>query len=57
MVNKDTSLEVMARQGASGQTMTEYALILSAVAIVAIVAYVTLGTTITSLVNTVVACL
>jgi Flp pilus assembly pilin Flp len=40
-----------------GQTMTEYALILAAIAIVAIVAYTTLGTTITSLVNKVVACL
>jgi len=40
-----------------GQTMTEYALILSAIAIVAIVAYMTLGTTIVALVNKVIACL
>jgi Flp pilus assembly pilin Flp len=41
----------------NGQTMTEYALILAAIAIVAIVAYTTLGTTITALVNKVIACL
>ena len=41
----------------SGQTMTEYALILAAIAIVAIVAYTTLGTTIVSLVNQIVACM
>jgi Flp pilus assembly pilin Flp len=40
-----------------GQTMTEYALIMAAIAIVAIVAYMTLGTTITDLVNKVIACL
>ncbi|HKD66751.1 MAG TPA: Flp family type IVb pilin [Candidatus Binataceae bacterium] len=40
-----------------GQTMTEYALILAAIAIVAIVAYTTLGTTIVALVNKVIACL
>jgi Flp pilus assembly pilin Flp len=40
-----------------GQTMTEYALILAAIAIVAIVAYTTLGTTIVSLVNKVIGCL
>jgi Flp pilus assembly pilin Flp len=45
------------RPDESGQTMTEYALILSAVAIVAIVAYMTLGTTITTLIQKVVACL
>ncbi len=39
------------------QTMTEYALIMAAIAIVAIVAYMTLGTTITDLVNKVIACL
>lgn len=37
--------------------MTEYALIMAAIAIVAIVAYTTLGTTITDLVNKVIACL
>ncbi len=41
----------------TGQTMTEYALILAAIAIVAIVAYTTLGTTIVTLVNKVIACL
>ncbi len=41
----------------SGQTMTEYALILAAIAIVAVVAYTTLGSTIVDLVNKVVACL
>ncbi len=41
----------------AGQTMTEYALILAAIAIVAIVAYMTLGTTIVALVNKVIACL
>ncbi len=41
----------------TGQTMTEYALILAAIAIVAIVAYMTLGTTIVALVNKVIACL
>ena len=40
-----------------GQTMTEYGLILAAVAIVAVVAYSTLGTTISTLVNNVVKCL
>ena len=42
---------------ARGQTMTEYALILTAIVIVAVVAYTTLGTTITALVNEVIACL
>ena len=46
-----------ARGGVFGQTMTEYALIMAAIAIVAIVAYTTLGTTITTLVNNVIACL
>jgi Flp pilus assembly pilin Flp len=41
----------------TGQTMTEYALILAAIAIVAIVAYTTLGTSITTLVNSVIACM
>jgi Flp pilus assembly pilin Flp len=43
-----------------GQTMTEYALILAAIAIVAIVvivAYTTMGTQISTLVNQVIACL
>ncbi len=45
------------REVEAGQTMTEYALILAAIAIVAIVAYMTLGTTIVALVNKVIACL
>jgi Flp pilus assembly pilin Flp len=44
-------------QEQSGQTMTEYALILAAIAIVAIVAYTTMGTQITTLVNSIIACL
>jgi Flp pilus assembly pilin Flp len=40
-----------------GQTMTEYALILAAVAIVAIVAYVSMGTQMTTLVNQIISCL
>jgi len=39
------------RQGATGQTMTEYALILAAVAIVVFVAYQTMGQNIGSLMN------
>jgi Flp pilus assembly pilin Flp len=46
-----------ARNSVLGQTMTEYALILAAIAIVAVVAYQTLGTTISNLVNTVISCL
>jgi Flp pilus assembly pilin Flp len=37
--------------------MTEYALILAAVAIVAIVGYLALGTAVTTLINNVVKCL
>jgi Flp pilus assembly pilin Flp len=40
-----------------GQTMTEYALILAAIAIVAIVANTTMGTQISTLVNQVITCL
>jgi Flp pilus assembly pilin Flp len=47
---------ILAKQE-DGQTMTEYALILAAIAIVAIVAYTTLGTTIVTLVDKVIACL
>ncbi len=50
-----TAAQSQGRQ--DGQTMTEYALILAAIAIVAIVAYTTLGTTIVALVNKVIACL
>ncbi len=48
---------VVGQMNQDGQTMTEYALIMAAIAIVAIVAYTTLGTTITDLVNKVIACL
>ena len=48
---------VTTRPGTEGQTMTEYALILAAVAIVAIIGYLALGSAITSLVNTIVSCL
>lgn len=41
------------RQGPKGQTMTEYALILAAVAIVVFVTYEVLGQDINSLVNSV----
>ena len=48
---------VLRERGARGQTMTEYALILAAVAIVAIVGYLALGTAVTTLINNVVKCL
>ncbi len=57
MANSDASSMTVGRPYDSDQTMTEYARILSAVAIVAIVAYMTLGTTITSFVQNVVGCL
>ena len=44
---------VMAREWHKGQTMTEYALILSAVAVVVYVGYQTMGTTITGLLTSV----
>lgn len=44
---------VVAREWHKGQTMTEYALILSAVAVVVYVGYQTMGTTITSLLTSV----
>ena len=44
---------VKVREEARGQTMTEYALILAAVAVVVFVGYQTLGTTIQSLLTTV----
>ena len=46
-----------ARCHVTGQTMTGYALIMAAIAIVAIAAYTTLGTTISTLVNSVIGCL
>jgi Flp pilus assembly pilin Flp len=44
---------VKADEFARGQTMTEYALILAAVAVVVFAGYQTMGTTITSLLTTV----
>jgi len=44
---------VRVREYQRGQTMTEYALILSAVAVVVFVGYQTMGTTIGSLLTTV----
>jgi Flp pilus assembly pilin Flp len=48
-----TSMFVRAREWHKGQTMTEYALILSAVAVVVYLGYQTMGTSITGLVNSV----
>lgn len=48
-----TKLYVKANEKMRGQTMTEYALILSAVAVVVFVAYQTMGTDIKSLLTTV----
>ncbi len=48
---------VLRERGARGQTMTEYALILAAVAIVAIVGYLALGAAVSALITRVVACL
>ena len=56
-VNVNEKMHKGIRKSAEGQTMTEYALIMAAIAIVAIVAYTTLGTTIGTLVNNVIACL
>jgi Flp pilus assembly pilin Flp len=57
LTNLANRIGVPAQERQDGQTMTEYALILAAIAIVAIVAYTTLGTTIVTLVNKVIACL
>ena len=46
-------LYVKAEEFARGQTMTEYALILAAVAVVVYAGYQTLGTTLTTMLNTV----
>ncbi len=48
---------VLIRRTKGGQTMTEYALILAAVAIVAIVGYLALGTSITTLITNIAGCL
>lgn len=44
---------IRVREEASGQTMTEYALIMAAIAVVCIVAYNALGTQISTLVKSV----
>lgn len=49
MKNLVTNLYVKARETARGQTMTEYALILAAVAVVVFVAYQVMGNTISTL--------
>ena len=52
-MNAIIRLSVKATQFGRGQTMTEYALILAAVAVVVFAGYQTMGTTITTLVNTI----
>ena len=49
MMNRINSWVVRAREWQNGQTMTEYALILSAVAVVVFVGYQTMGGKIDSL--------
>jgi Flp pilus assembly pilin Flp len=50
--------DVVARlPGKSGQTMTEYALILAVVAVVAVATYITLGTKIVTVIGSVVTAL
>ncbi|HUY29123.1 MAG TPA: Flp family type IVb pilin [Candidatus Binataceae bacterium] len=48
-----TKIYIKAREAARGQTMTEYALILSAVAVVVFVAYQTMGGEINTLLTSV----
>lgn len=48
-----TKLYVQARESLRGQTMTEYALILAAVAVAALVAYRTLGSNVSTLASNV----
>lgn len=52
-MNQFARLYVKAREASRGQTMTEYALILSAVAVVVFVGYQTMGTTIGTLLTSV----
>jgi Flp pilus assembly pilin Flp len=52
-MDKITRMFVRAREYQRGQTMAEYALILSAVAVVVFVGYETMGTTITALLTSV----
>ena len=57
MINDIKCGATASQRGDRGQTMTEYALILAAVAIVAIVGYLALGAAVTTLINNVVKCL
>ena len=52
-MNLIRKLYVQTRESARGQTMTEYALILAAVAVVVYAGYQVMGTTINSLLTTV----
>ena len=52
-MDKIRGIFVKVREYQRGQTMTEYALILSAVAVVVFIGYQTMGTTIGSLLTTV----
>jgi Flp pilus assembly pilin Flp len=52
-VNWGIGLFVKANEWRRGQTMTEYALILSAVAVIAFIGYQTMGTNISSLLTSV----
>jgi Flp pilus assembly pilin Flp len=51
MMDRINELFIRAREWQKGQTMTEYALILSAVAVVVFVGYQTMGTDIKGLLN------
>lgn len=53
MINLFTKMYVKAREASRGQTMTEYALILSAVAVVVFVGYQAMGTKIQTLLTSV----
>ncbi|MGH7864062.1 MAG: hypothetical protein ACREQB_03670, partial [Candidatus Binataceae bacterium] len=55
---EDTGMEMVKfylRKATKGQTMTEYALILAAIAVAAFVTYQSLGTEITNLLNDIIA--
>ncbi len=52
-MEKITRLFVKVREYQRGQTMTEYALILAAVAVVVFIGYQTMGTTVKSVLNSV----
>ena len=52
-MDKLTRMFVRMTEGERGQTMAEYALIMSAVAVVVFVAYRKMGTTVTTLLGTV----